>query len=365
MNQLPRVVCFYCADQNTHRDRSRGLTHYTRELLIHLRDSGQVNLAALVSKSSFSVPEGIEKIVLPFASDSPPGRLLADHLHPLFASRTQAEIWHYPKGFLPLGPQVKAKRVGSIADVMLQFEADNYPRARSRFAYNYWLRMLRHSIPRLDLILTLTEFSKQDILRLSDRYRIKAPPIVVASLGVTVGVRAGPSSKGDYVVHLASHLPHKKSGWLLSEWAAWCRSRSDLPALLLIGTLDDEALGKLSELKNARLIGPLPRTELDNAMANARALILPSAIEGFGIPAVEAYHLGTPVAYVKGTAVEEVLGPGTPGGFAFESGSFRAAMTTVLELESSIVAAKSAELGERFTWEKTGRLTTEAYASLS
>ena len=48
-------------------------------------------------------------------------------------------------------------------------------------------------------------------------------------------------------------------------------------------------------------------------------LLLPSEIEGFGLPALEAYYLSTPVVYVRGTAVEEILGERSPGGFVLES----------------------------------------------
>ncbi len=186
MNSSPPTVCFYCADQNRHRDRSRGITHYTHELMAHLRDANAARLLALTSKSSFAVPAGIEQVSLPFASDWLPGRLVSDHLHPLFASRVEADIWHYPKGFLPLGLQVKARKVGTVADVMLQRDADHHPESRSRAAFAYWIGMLRRSLSQLDLVVTVSEFSRQDILRFCERHGVKAPPIVVTYEGVTV-----------------------------------------------------------------------------------------------------------------------------------------------------------------------------------
>ena len=120
MDKFPSTVCFYCADQNTHRDRSRGITRYTYGLLSHLRDTQAIQIRALVSKSSFAIPDGIERVTLPCQSDHLIGRLAADHLHPLIASQNVADIWHYPKGFLPVGFQVKGRKVGTVADVMLQ-----------------------------------------------------------------------------------------------------------------------------------------------------------------------------------------------------------------------------------------------------
>src|SRR5437870_9180060 len=107
MRKSPISVCFYCADQNTHRDRSRGITTYTLGLMSRLNKS--VTLRAIVSKSSVDVPNGIERVTLPFRSDHLLGRLAADHIHPLFIRKQRPDIWHYPKGFLPFGPQVRGK----------------------------------------------------------------------------------------------------------------------------------------------------------------------------------------------------------------------------------------------------------------
>ena len=272
MPDLPSV-CFYCADQNPQRDRSRGITHYTSGLLSHLRDTKSVGLKALVSKSSFAIPDGIERAILPFRTDHLVGRLLGDHLHPLMARRSIVDIWHYPKGFLPMGFQVKGKRVGTVADVMLQFDADHHPESRSRLAFAYWLGMLKHSIQNLDLILTISEFSKKAILEFCDRHRIKCPPVVVTYLGVEISGSGNPalSSKENYVVHLASKLPYKGTTWLLEQWSSLSKEKKDLPMLRLVGGLDDRAMALLSQMTGVSLVFPLPRAELEELIAKSRA----------------------------------------------------------------------------------------------
>ncbi len=123
----PSSVCFYCADQNLHSDRSLGITNYTLGLLVALKKSGAMELRAVSSKSSPALPDGIANTILPFATDNIPGRLLADDFYPLLARRMNANVWHYPKGFLPLRLQVRQPKVGTIADTILQFYADKYP----------------------------------------------------------------------------------------------------------------------------------------------------------------------------------------------------------------------------------------------
>ena len=89
---------------------------------------------------------------------------------------------------------------------------------------------------------------------------------------------------------------------------------------------------------------------LQAAYSSARALVLPSEIEGFGLPALEAYYLGTPVCFVKGTSVEEILAGATgKGAFSLESrDSFFAALDEVLAMEPAEIRRCGLVLRETF-----------------
>lgn len=361
MDESKLRVRFYCADQNPWRDRSKGITNYTSGLLGHLFCRQQISLSAIVSRSSFRPPAGIACNVLPFRTDHLPGRLVADHLHPLLI-RDEADLWHYPKGFLPLGLRVNAKRVGTVADTIIQHYSDRYPKSRSRANLEYWLMMLRHSIENFDLVLTVSEFSKRSIQEFCGRYSLRCPPIVVTYEGSDIAVSEG-SRKEDYVVHLASKQPHKRTKWLIEVWARLQHQLSNLPRLRLIGDTGSDI--KMSTLDNVE-IGPfLTDQQYNAAIAGAQALILPSEIEGFGLPALEAYYLETPVVYVRDTAVEEVLGRGTPGGFSLtDQDSLAQAITAVLQLDPAAVGQKRTELKSRFAWEKVASRTISGYRSI-
>ena len=356
-------VCFYCADQNPHRDRSLGITNYTAGLLRHLHENNSVGLQAVVSKSSAVVPDEIPKTVLPFRTDHVPGRLLADHFHALLiGSKIDADIWHYPKGFVPFGSQVRQPKVGTVADTIIQFYADHYPQSRSRAGFAYWIAMLKNAIRRFDVILTVSDFSKRSILEFADRHRLKKPNVVVTYQGVDVEETSA-EEKENYVLHLASAQPHKRTNWLLNEWSKLELSDRAL-RLRLIGHVDRAGRELAASAKNVELLPPMSRSELGQVMKSARALILPSEIEGFGLPALEAYYSGTPVAYVKGTAVEEIVGFNIPGAFTFDEWSFSNALNEVLKLNASEIDLKRVELQERFAWSNCTERTMKAYRSL-
>ncbi len=232
-------------------------------------------------------------------------------------------------------------------------------------AHSYWIGVLKHSIKKLDLILTVSEFSRRGILEFCERYRLKPPPIIVTYEGTEVLSERleNPKEKKDYVVHLASTLPHKKTQWLIKRWSVLQKEIADLPTLRLIGRAASNF--DLTTLRNVEVDEFLSQPDLEAVIAAARALILPSEIEGFGLPALESFYLRTPVAYVKGTAVEEILGTGTPGGFDLNDDvSFASALQAALAMSPHSIESKASELRSRLSWDRCRQLTVAAYDSL-
>ncbi|MDZ7734089.1 MAG: glycosyltransferase [Acidimicrobiia bacterium] len=96
--------------------------------------------------------------------------------------------------------------------------------------------------------------------------------------------------------------------------------------------------------------GPLSGDDLADLIATSRLLVYPSAYEGFGLPPIEAYALGTPAVYRVTGAAREVL-PDVPGGFDDEDPErFAAAAEEALALDDERLAAISAQMWERFDW---------------
>jgi len=62
------------------------------------------------------------------------------------------------------------------------------------------------------------------------------------------------------------------------------------------------------ELPDVKLTGVVPDDHLAALYSGARALVMPSEEEGFGLPAVEALACGTPVVACESPALREVLG---------------------------------------------------------
>jgi glycosyltransferase involved in cell wall biosynthesis len=359
-------IHFYLADQNPHRDRTRGITQYTRSLLAELSRRPDIDICYLASRSSYRpLNGGFRGRTLPFRTDHLVGRLLADQCHPFRLPRS--DIYHYPKGHLSQLSRPRGPTVGTVHDAIILYYAERYPQTRSRAAFAYWQRQFLRSVARFDLILTVSEHAKRSIEEFCARRNVRCPPITVTYEGARWEDALPPQTpKQDYVIHLASDQPHKRTDTLLEFWRTLEEGGGiALPNLRLIGSIDAQQRKTLARLTHASLVPPQEPEQLRDQLLAARALILPSEVEGFGLPALESYYLHTPALYVRDTAVEEILGPGCPGGFDLSSvDSFRVALDEVLDLPAEAIHQRATELRHRFAWARCADRTVAAYHSL-
>jgi len=314
----------YLADQNPGHDRSFGISRMTQVVLEALLQTGGVELETISSKTSQQAPAGTHSAhVLPWGTRHKWMRLLTDHFHPLFHHGNEpADVHYFPKGYLPWWRYSCRPSVVTIHDTIIQYDEDHYPQWRKRSEYAYWARMLKHTLRHADYILTVSESSKRQIRNFMERHGIPRNDITVTYEPCIHERLPQPeqAAKENYVIHLASCEPHKRTAHLIRWWHEAERDGRQLPTLHLIGSVPPEVETLLTTARTIVKRPFLDDSALQAAYLHARALILPSEIEGFGLPALEAYYLGTPVCYVKGTSVEEVLAPAAAkGGFTLDS----------------------------------------------
>ncbi|MEO7340077.1 MAG: glycosyltransferase [Luteolibacter sp.] len=310
-------IQIYLADQNPGHDRSFGISRMSQVVMAALKKTDEIDVHAITSQTSQQPPEDIECQILPWGTRNKFVRLLTDHFHPLFESSEKApDIHYFPKGYLPWISQFSKPSVVTIHDTIIQYDEDHYPKWRKSKDYAYWAWMLKFTLRDADLILTVSESSKEQIRRFMTRHRIPEKEITVTyepCLYEEIPQPMNPGKK-DYVIHLASREPHKRTAQLVKWWLEAEQNGKHLPTLHLIGTLPAEVSPLLASSQTLVRRPFLEDAALRDAYTCARALILPSEIEGFGLPALEAYYLGTPVCHVAETSVGEILSVATSKG---------------------------------------------------
>ena len=198
----------------------------------------------------------------------------------------------------------------------------------------YYARMIRELVRSADHILTVSEFSRQDIIaftgmdpsRITNTYQAVAfpdhmvarPPDVVAD---ALARRHGLAYK-DYYLFVGAIEPKKNVGRLVDAYAAADVSRplvvagglgwmyeGDLERINSERFLSYKLEGQtMTPVRRVRRLSYLPLQDVVDLIRGARALLYPSIYEGFGLPAAEAMLLGTPVMTSNVSSLPEITG---------------------------------------------------------
>ena len=363
-------VGIYAIDQDPEKTRSKGIYNYTRNLmraLAQLPDPGfrlvlvlsQANVGDLLPAES---PTWVSAYVASGAFGRGVRRLLADNvLVRILSSRLELDLLHFPKGWLPIPVPRRPRIVATLHDAIPVFYRRAYPRIDPwRFRYFAWhtVRTLREA----DVVITGSQASAHQLAEL-DAARSSRVRVVVDGPGLRLPhplpVPGGPR---EGILVLGSLAPHKQTCTTLKLIQAWAEARSTDVRITLVG------LERLppdwhipSEHVTFRFLGRVSDARLIEEYQRARALVLLSEIEGFGLPALESYALGTPVCYRAIPALVEIL-DGAPGWWNGDGEqTFFRALDETLALSASQVALVRERLLATYSWQRCARATADEY----
>ena len=191
---------------------------------------------------------------------------------------------------IPLG--IKIPVYSFIHDVIyLDVKEILTPIARA-LRYFYML----HAVLKSEKIFTVSEFSKNRIIQ---HYKCK-DKLVVSYIDVNKKLKAYASSNlylkkpKEYFIFVGNVKPHKGIQLLIDAFLR----QSSTSKLYIVGEQNNFLTGlsiDIGKYNNIKFTGKISDEELYQLMMNAKALVLPSEYEGFGIPPLEALWLNTPV----------------------------------------------------------------------
>jgi glycosyltransferase involved in cell wall biosynthesis len=163
------------------------------------------------------------------------------------------------------------------------------------------LNTLRHA----SRILVNSHYTAQELIAFAAREGVEPPPIDAIHLGLepTFLTRPAPATPRPYFVHIGTIEARKNLAFLLTIWRRLYERMGDAaPQLVLVGRYGWENEAVLDHLERSPALrglvhqaADLPDSALATLMASARALVAPSSVEGFDLPAVEASALGLPL----------------------------------------------------------------------
>jgi glycosyltransferase involved in cell wall biosynthesis len=176
-----------------------------------------------------------------------------------------------------------------------------------------------------------------------------------------------------FILYPATTWPHKNHVVLFEAMAALKHLRGPRIELVCTGTQNEnypvleKAMRKLGILDRVRFTGFLAPIELRAIYRLATALVFPSLFEGWGMPVVEAFSEGLPVACSNVTMLPALVGD---AGFIFsprDVGSVAGALDRIWrdDVLRQVLVNRGRARARDFTWEKTARLLRGHYRRLA
>lgn len=202
------------------------------------------------------------------------------------------------------GPIAYRNQVVTHHDVTYVRHPETYS-LKFRTAYRLQASIL---LRRARAVVTVSEFSRREI---ADVYGLDPARIYVVPNAASsqFSMPDGESAPGSYYLAVASQLPHKNLNFLVKAFVAFVERTGSPRTLRLVGTAPAFGEDGGPELTHPRVewSGRVSDTELAALYRGARALIIPSLYEGFGVPPLEAQASGCPVLSSSAASLPEVL----------------------------------------------------------
>ena len=275
-------------------------------------------------------------------------------------------------------PGVKGKKVAVVHDMAYKACPETVD-AKTR----KWLELtLKKSCDRADLIVTVSEFSKKEIIKYLG---VPEEKIIVMPNGVDLDLYHPnyPEEEvsrckekyhigREYFLYLGTLEPRKNLVNLVKAYGLLKDElKENAPKLVLAGGKGwyyesiFETVEELGLKQDVIFTGYVPEEDVPLLMNGAKAFVFPSLYEGFGMPPLEAMACGTPVIVSQAEALKEIVGQAGEIVDVFNIDQFEKILfrfSKDIDLRNKL-KKKGLEHTERYAWNKVVcRLETEIKA---
>lgn len=261
-------------------------------------------------------------------------------------------------------PRVAGKVITTVHDLSFI----RYPETMSKRNLKRIQKDIVYSLERSERILTVSQFSKEELTSCmgvdSDKISViyNAPSISPETADAQI-IKNKYHITFPYILYVGTIEPRKNITRLLYAFDK-LKQETGLPHHLVLaggnGWNNKEiykAADTLSSKSFIHFIGYISGPEKNALYQQAQAFVFPSLYEGFGIPPLEAMHFGCPVICSKAASLPEIIGEAGEYVDPMDTASIAQGLWNVLFQER--VANQLRELGRRqaaqFCWDSSSQ----------
>jgi len=284
--------------------------------------------------------------------------------------QSKPDLFYSPDGFLSLSANTPS--ISVMHDINYEYYPDDLPKMALWYYKHYFPKFMAKA----SHILTVSEFSKQDIVK---TYKIDPAKIDVVYNGADdayrklneeekTAVKQKYSNGKDYFVYVSALHPRKNVKRLLEAFDKMKESTGADIKLILVGPAyfkNSDMMNVYEQMKHKQDViftGRLEVNELCKVVGAAFAMAYISYFEGFGIPIIEAMRCEVPVITSNVTSMPEVAGDAALLIDPFSVDSMADGLTKLFKdnsLRQGLIEKASLRKNV-FTWDRTANLTWTA-----
>lgn len=316
---------------------------------------------------------------------------------PLALRSHKIDVFYSGDGFCSLSSRVPTLLV--LHDLAYQ----HFPSGISATNLNYYKKFVPRFLARADKIITVSNFSKNDILK---NFNVKNKNITVCYNGTRPKFAPQKeyckartrdwvfndtvsrtfiddtwlrpyTTEGGYFLYVGSVHPRKNVARLIEAFDMFQKNKlpqdSAKYRLVIAGRMAwktaeiEDLLKRISCRKDILLLDYVADSDLPRLVGSALALVYPSLFEGFGVPILEAMQCDVPVITSNVSSMPEVAGEAALLVNPKDISEIAEAMQQIAEdeaLRAQLVEA-GREQRKRFSWDETTKTIYEALKQLT
>jgi glycosyltransferase involved in cell wall biosynthesis len=305
-------------------------------------------------------------------------RFFEQNYFPENSKRDSIDIFHVPQNGIGLCENLECKKIATMHDLIPYIMPETVGRG-------YLLKFLK-DVPKVielcDSIITVSEWSKQDILKFFpiDKDKVFVTPLAAEDIYKPIdkekcrefltkqyGIRT------PFILYIGGFSPRKNVKALINAFSKVYKNLDADYSLVIVGATKDqgEYLSQFSSNLDlaSRIIftGFAPEEHLPILYNGCEAFVYPSLYEGFGLPPLEAMNCGTPVITSNLTSIPEVVADAGILINPHNDSELEEALLRLLNDEDlrKKYSKKGLQRAKNFSWEITAAKTLEVYKKVN